>query len=648
MNRPSPWRSPFARRTAVAGLFWAGGGMAALVVGGPDRAGWLAFRLDLAGVLYTIAAITGGWNFAGAGWRSLRSLRLDMNFLMSAAIIGALLIGEPFEAAALAALFSVAELLERFAMDRGRRAIARLIELAPERADRLDPNGFTETVPVTALRPGDHVRIRPGDKIPSDGRVLRGMSHVNEATITGESRPARRGPGDPVFAATLNAEGTLDVEVTADAAHSTLARIAQLVSEAEARRAPVERFVQRFARVYTPIVTATALVVMVVPPLLTGANGVEWFVRGLTLLVIACPCALVIATPVTVVSALTAAARQGVLIKGGDHLERLGAVRALAFDKTGTLTTGVLNVDQFWAEPPRDADRLLRRIASIESRSEHPIARAIVRFASTRGIRPDLEPIAFRAEPGQGIRGDLEGAELRVGTELFVGETAPHRAGSTATTATYVYARTSDGLRGSFAVGDGARPGANEAVARLRALGIGPIIILTGDLREVAESVAEDVGVDAVMPRLLPEDKVDAIRDLQARHGVVAMVGDGVNDAPALAAADVGIAMGAAGSPSAIETADVALMGDDLSRLPFVMSLARRVRRTIRFNIATALGMKLFLVVAAVLGTVTLAQAVLVGDLGASLVVTLNALLLGRHRPTRSPALASTRSPDGT
>lgn len=320
MTRPSPWHTPFARRTYAAGVLWACGLIAAWLTRAPDQAGWLAIRLDLAGVLYTVASLLGGWNFAAAGWRAVRTLKLDMNFLMSAAIVGAILIGEPFEAATLAFLFSLAELLERFAVDRGRRSIARLVELAPEQADRLRPDGSVETVPVAQLRPGDLVRIRPGDKIPADGRVLVGSSAVNEATITGESLPRRKQVGDQVFAATLNTEGALDVEVTADAAHSTLARIIQLVREAEARRAPIERFVQRFARIYTPLVTAGAVLVMVIPPLVLASGGLEWFVRGLTLLVIACPCALVIATPVTVVSALTSAARHGVLIKGGEHL----------------------------------------------------------------------------------------------------------------------------------------------------------------------------------------------------------------------------------------------------------------------------------------------------------------------------------------
>jgi len=632
VTRPSPWGSAFARRTYVAGILWAAGVIAARITETSDHAGWLAFRLDLPGLLYVAAALVGGWNFAGAGVRSLRTLKLDMNFLMSAAIVGAILIGEPFEAATLAFLFSLAELLERFAVDRGRRSIAQLVELAPEQADRLKPDGSTESVPVAELRPGDRVRIRPGDKIPADGRVVAGSSAVNEATITGESLPRHKEVGDQAFAGTLNTEGALDVEVTADAAHSTLARIIQLVRDAEARRAPIERFVQRFARVYTPAVTAGAVLVMVGPPLVLGANGLEWFVRGLTLLVIACPCALVIATPVTVVSALTSAARHGVLIKGGEYLEALGSVRALAVDKTGTLTMGRLRVTGFHVAGGTQPDALLQRVATVEARSEHPIAQAIVRFAAERGIRPDAQVDAFTAVPGRGVRARVDGEEILVGTETFVGPGPAARWKGAEPGTMLVFVRTGDGGEGVFTFQDEVRLEAQAVVARLHALGVRPIVMLTGDAPETAEMVGRRVGVDEIRARLLPEDKVRAVQELRERYGNVAMLGEGVNDAPALAEATVGIAMGAAGSPATIETADVALMADDLTKLPYAVRLARRARRTIRFNIALALGLKLVLAVGAVLGAVSLAAAVLVGDMGGSLAVTINALRLARTR----------------
>ena len=632
MKRESPWATPFARRTYAAGVLWTTGVLAAWLTGAPDQAGWLAFQLDLAGILYAAASIVGGWNFAGAGLRAVRTLKLDMNFLMSAAIVGAIFIGEPFEAATLAFLFSLAELLERFAVDRGRRSIARLVELAPEQANRLRPDDSVEAVPVAELRPGDRVRIRPGDKIPADGRVVAGGSAVNEATITGESLPRQKEISDPVFAATLNTEGALDIEVTADAAHSTLARIIQLVREGEARRAPIERFVQRFTRVYTPIVTAGAVFIMLVPPLVFGASGLEWFVRGLTLLVIACPCALVIATPVTVVSALTSAARHGVLIKGGEHLEALGGVRALAVDKTGTLTTGILRVTGFHLSDRATEAVLLQRVATVEARSEHPIAQAIVRFAEQRGIRPGAQVDDFTAVPGRGVRARVHDQEVRIGTETFVGPDPAAKWQRPEPGTMLIHARTSDGLKGVFTIQDEVRPEAQAIVARLHALSLRPIVMLTGDGAETAEMVGRRIGVDEVRSRLLPEDKVRAVRALRELHGSVAMLGDGVNDAPALAEATVGLAMGAAGSPATIETANVALMADDLTKLPYAVHLARRARRTIRFNIALALGLKLVLAVGAVLGIASLAIAVLVGDMGGSLAVTVNALRLARMR----------------
>ncbi|MGH7658479.1 MAG: heavy metal translocating P-type ATPase, partial [Gemmatimonadales bacterium] len=587
------------------------------------------FRLDAGGIFYTASALIGGANFFGAGLGAARSLRLDMNFLMSAALIAALLIGEAFEAATLAFLFSLAELLERYSVDRGRRSLARLLELTPETAERLSPRGVTETIPIDRLVAGDRLRIRPGDKVPADGRVVAGLSAVNEAMVTGESVPRTRQVGDQVFAGTLNTEGVLDIEVTADAAHSTLARIVRLVRESESRRAPIEHFVSRFARIYTPVVTALALLVMAGPPLLAGAAPLEWFVRGITLLVIACPCALVIATPVTVVSALTSAARNGVLIKGGEHLEALGGMRALAIDKTGTLTQGRLVVSDYQADGT-DAESLLHQIVSLEARSEHPVAEAIVRFGAERGIRPDGFVEEFVSWPGRGVRGRIRGIEVAVGTEKLVGEAQQWGAAEPGTLR--VYATSGDGGHGAITLRDEIRAEAEPVVRRLHRMGIRPIVMLTGDSAASGQAIGHAAGVDAVRWRLLPEDKVEAVRDLRAQYGSVGMLGDGVNDAPALAAATVGLAMGAAGSPATIEAADVALMADELTKLPYAVRLARSARHTIRFSIGVALGTKLVLAVGAVLGVVSLAVAVLVGDMGGSLVVTINALRLARIR----------------
>lgn len=610
----------------MACLLLVAGGLVSVSRGAPDQAGWLRLRLDPAGLLYLASCAVGGSNFLGAGLRSVRTLRLDMNFLMSAAIIAAVLIGESFEAATLASLFSLAELLERFAVDRGRRSIARLLELAPEVAERLLPDSATESVPVAELRVGDRVRVRPGGKIPADGRVIGGASSVNQATVTGESLPVSKQVGDQVFASTLNAEGVLDLEVTADAEHSALARIVQLVKEAETRRAPIEEFVKRFARVYTPTVTALAVVVMVVPPALGLGGGLEWFVRGLSLLVIACPCALVIATPVTMVSALTSGARHGVLIKGGTHLETLARVRALAVDKTGTLTLGQLTVLEFRADPEDARESLLRELLAVQQLSEHPVAAAIVRYARQQGVIPSGSVEEFAALPGRGVEARVDGHRIRVGTEKLVGASIVSRWGATAPGTVRTFVSTDTGVSAMIELRDQVREAAARVVQRLHQLGVRPVVMLTGDAEAAAAEIGRETGVDQVRFRLSPEDKVAAVRELRTRYGTIAMLGDGVNDAPALAEANLGMVMGAAGSPAAIEAADIALLADDLSKVPYAIRLARRTRTTVRVSIGIALGLKTLLAVGAVLGLVTLSVAVLVGDLGGSLAVTLNAL----------------------
>ncbi len=633
-KRPSSWKTPFAFRAYASGGLWLSGVVASVFAGVRDQPGWMAVRLDLAGLLYLAASFVGGLNFFGAGIRALRTLRLDMNFLMSAAIIAAILIGEPFEAATLAFLFSVAELLERYAMDRSRRSIAQLLQLAPEQAERLRADGTTETLAARDLKVGDRIRVRPGDRIGADGRIVAGSSAINEAAITGESLPKTKNAGDAVFSGSLNIDGSLDIEVTADAGHSVVARMVELVRAAEGRRAPIEYFVQRFARIYTPVVTVAAVATILLPPLI-GASGtsLDWFIRGITLLVIACPCALVIATPVTVVSGLTSAARHGVLIKGGEHLEGLGSIKAMATDKTGTLTTGRLEVSDFRTLPVSAESDLLRLLATVEARSEHPIGKAIVRYAATRGVTPDGEVRDSKALPGHGVLANVGGVRLAVGTESVVGIKVAGLWGELKPGTSWVFVAAGEtGMSGLIGLQDAVRPEARRFVDRLHDLHIRPVVLLTGDGEETAQMVGAVTGVDLVRARLLPEHKVQAIQKLRAEYGRVAMIGDGVNDAPALAEASVGIAMGAAGSPAAIETADVALMADDLSKVPYAIRLARRARRTIRFNISLAIGLKLILAVGAVTGQVSLAIAVLFGDLGASLVVTVNALRLARMR----------------
>lgn len=632
-QRPSPWRTPFAWRTYGSGAAWTLGLLISWFTGVPDTVGWLVWRTDLSGMLYLVACVTGGANFVSAGLRSGVRLTLDMNFLMTAALVSALLIGEPFEAATLAFLFSTAELLERYAVDRGRRAIAALVALAPEQAEILHDDGSSRRVAVSEVRVGDRVRVRPGEKIPADGLVVDGYSSVNEATITGESFPRTKRSRDTVLAGTLNGDGVLDVRVSADATHSAFARIVQLVRAAEARRAPSEQFVRRFAGVYTPIVVVAALATALVPSLLAGQADLLWITRAITLLVIACPCALVIATPVTMVSALTSAARHGVLVRGGDHLESLGGLRALAVDKTGTLTTGRLTVEEFRAADDADAPALLEQIASVELRSEHPVATAIARYAMANGARGRLPVEGFSAVQGKGVRAVAGGAELRIGSIEYVDAESSVLWGATPPGAMRVYAKNAAGPAAMFTLRDSVRSEASAVIAAIHRLGIRPIVLLSGDANEAVGEVARVVGVDDFRGRLLPHEKVAAVEELRARFGAVAMLGDGINDAPALAAATVGIAMGAAGSPATIETADVALMADDLSRLPYAIALARFTRRTIRINIGVALGLKVMLAVGTVLGLVNLAGAVLLGDMGGSLLVTINALRVAQLRP---------------
>ncbi|MDE3013531.1 MAG: cation-translocating P-type ATPase [Gemmatimonadota bacterium] len=643
-GRPSPWTSTEAWRTYLAGLFWAAG--LVLFFGStsePESSGWMRVHTDPAGLIFLAAALIGGWNFFPKGLRAIRTLKLDMNFLMTVAIIGAVVIGEPLEAAAIAFLFSLAELLEHSAVVRARNSIDALLRLAPERASVVGDDGEERTVPTSELRSGQVVRVRPGEKVPIDGQVISGHAAVNQANVTGESVPVGKKPGDTVFASTLNTDGILEIEATSDAGDTTLDRIARLVKEAQSQRSETEQFVKTFARYYTPTVTILAVVVMTLPPLMGWGTPLSWFVRGLTLLVIACPCALVIATPVTIVSALTSAARHGVLIKGGEYVESLGGTCAIAFDKTGTLTQGRLEVTDFVSLGTANSDALLRLVVAVERGSEHPIGRAITEFGELKGLgRHGPVPTGFRAHPGRGVSARIDTSPVVVGTLGFLEMTnagsldadgvaqfdALERAGKTV-----VVASQGGTVVGLVALADTLRPEAPEVLARLRQDGVHHQVILTGDQPYAAEAVRAAVGADEVHAQLTPAEKVEAVRRIRGAHEGVAMLGDGVNDAPALAAADVGIAMGGAGSPATIETADIALMADDLSMLPYARRLSQLARTLVRFNIAFALGLKAILAVGAVTGYVSLIVAVLVGDLGATLAVTANAMRLGRVRP---------------
>ncbi|MGB7219316.1 MAG: cation-translocating P-type ATPase [Vicinamibacterales bacterium] len=580
---------------------------------------------------------------AGAGltlpraWRALRSRVLDINVLMLIAAAGASLLGQWSEAATVVFLFAVAQALEARTMDRARSAIRALMDLTPAEALVKDPgdNGVERRVPVDTLGVGAVIVVRPGEKIPLDGRVLAGQSAVNQSPVTGESLAADKGPGDEVYAGTINGRGALDVQVTHVRRDSTLARIIHLVERAQAQRAPAQTLVERFAGVYTPVVIALAILVATVPPLALGQSWESWIYRALVLLVVSCPCALVISTPVSVVAALSAAARQGVLIKGGAHLERASTVRCVAFDKTGTLTRGVPEVVDVLALDSLDPRGIVGLAASVEQRSEHPIAQAILRYAAARQIA--AEPAADVSSLfGRGAEGRVRGARVLLGNHRLFEEQglctpAIHdrldQLGAAGQTPVLV-ARDGRSV-GIIALADEPREAGRDTVDLLRAQGVRSIVMLTGDSRNTARAMAARLGVDEYRAELLPEDKVAAVEELRQRFGSVAMVGDGVNDAPALARADVGIALGAAGSDAALETADVALMADELLKIPYALRLSRATMRNIRMNVAISIAMKAAFVVAAVAGVATLWMAIL-ADTGASVLVIANALRLLR------------------
>jgi Cd2+/Zn2+-exporting ATPase len=612
----------------------------------------------IAGV-FVAAILVGGFHVARAGWAALRAAHsLDMNALMTIAAVGAIFVGESAEGAVAMFLFSLGNSLESYSMSRARNAIRALMDLSPRRATVVYGDR-QEEVPVEDLRLGDRFLVRPGERIPMDGRVLSGESAVDQAPITGESVPVAKGPGDEVFAGTINGQGALVVRITHLADDTTLARIIKMVEEAQSQKAPSQRFVDRFARVYTPAVIAVAAGIAVLPPLagwLMGASELApllgtWVYRALVLLVIACPCALVISTPVTIVSAIARAARAGVLIKGGAHLEALGGLKVIALDKTGTLTSGRPEVVEVRCvgHPPElawsdcaDCRLALAEAAAVERRSEHLLAQAVVRAAAVHGLE-HAQPLAeeVQALMGRGVQGRVDGHLVTVATHSYIHETDPElRAGPfcDAVGAAEAAGRTAMivrndccGLRGYIAVADTLRPEVPGVLAALRQAGIEQTVMLTGDNQATAHAIAAAAGVDAMEAELLPEDKVAAIEGLLARYGAVAMVGDGVNDAPALARATVGIAMGAAGTDTALETADVALMADGLSQLPFALRLSRRARAVIGQNVALALGIKALFLGLAVAGLATLWMAVF-ADVGASLIVTFNGMRLLRQR----------------
>lgn len=604
--------------------------------------------------IYLGAILTGGWFIFPKAFAAARRLRPDMNLLMTVAVIGAMWIGEWLEASAVVFLFSLALLLESWSVGQARQAISRLMDLSPLTARFLSSTeGVLEERPVEDVPVGATVLVRPSEKIPLDGMITKGETSVNQAPITGESTPVFKKPGDEIFAGTINGDRAIEFRSTKPASDTTLARIIHMVEEAQSRRAPTEQWVEKFARFYTPAMMGLALAVAVVPPVAFGAEWMKWLYEGLVILVIACPCALAISTPVSIVAGLTSAARNGVLIKGGAYLEAPARLRGIAFDKTGTLTRGEPSVERIVPLDGHTAEDLLGYAAALEIHSTHPLARAILHRAEIQGITPPLAD-DFTSFPGLGAQGTIEHRPYWIGSHRMLEQTQAevphvHQMAEEKEDAGHslVLLWCEDHVCGLIGVGDRLRPEARESVRRLKELGLEKIVMLTGDNEKTAKSVAEAVGVDEYRAGLLPEDKVKAVARLREEYGQVAVVGDGVNDAPAMAEASLGIAMGAIGSDAAIETADIALMSDDLAKIPWLVQHSRRVLSVIRQNIAFALGLKALFILLALAGMATLWSAI-AADMGASLLVIFNALgLLRSKHDSKKPVESEIAVPRG-
>jgi Cd2+/Zn2+-exporting ATPase len=632
----------------------------------------LEVESPLLNLLSVGALVTAGYPVGLSAWRSLRINReININVLMSVASVGALFIGAYTEAGLVMVLFALGEALEGYTAARARVSIRTLMELVPSKATILRPcidcaghlgkDGYEggpcpfcgleeQRVPVETLQVGDLIVVKPGERIPMDGRVVSGMSTANQAPITGESRLISKQRDDELFAGSINGSGALEVEVTHLAKDNTISRLIKMVQEAQDRKAPAQRFVDRFAKIYTPLVVLLAALVAVVPPILLGepflnpSGGVQgWLYRALALLVVACPCALVISTPVTLVSAISNGARRGILFKGGVYLEVLSRVKAVAFDKTGTLTRGepsVVSVRSVDCTTPEsgdcdECDDLVALAGAVERRSEHPLARAVLAESTQRGVDhlyPSAESVTSMT--GQGVRGQVNGKNVFIGNHAYFDAHIPHPshcesvAISDETGHTTMLVSEGDSYAGYIAVADAVRESSRDAVETLRRLGIESVTMITGDNEATAHAVGRQVGVTDVQPNCLPEGKVAAVKKLQRSHGYVAMVGDGINDAPALATASVGIAIG--NTAQAMETADVTLMGNDLRQLPFAIRLSRAAMNTVYVNVALSILIKVAFLVLVVAGLGSMWLAVL-ADMGTSLIVTLNGMRLLNH-----------------
>lgn len=583
--------------------------------------------------LFIAAIIIGGYALFIEGIKDLIKFDFSMATLMTIAIIGAALIGDFAEGAIVVILFAISETLERYAADRARQSISSLVKVAPKVAT-IRRNDLEQTIAVQDIQINDVMLIKPGQKIAMDGIVIKGESTVNQAAITGEALPVDKQLSDEVFAGTLNEAGYLEVQVTKRAADTTLAKIIQLVEAAQGERAPAQAFVDKFAKIYTPFIILLATLIIILPPLFFGGDWQRWFYQGLSVLVVGCPCSLVISTPVSIVSAIGNAARHGVLVKGGIYLEEMGKLQAIAFDKTGTLTEGKPTVTDFVVlDDQFEATDLLQKISALEIYSQHPLASAIVALSQKRGI--DATPISienFKSLTGRGVQGDIYGITYLIGSPtLFVSDSKIdtikqdfHRKSKTV-----IYFGTSDQVLAVIGLQDAVRQTSRQTIQALQTLGVKETVMLTGDNQATADQIGREVGVSAVKANLMPADKLKEIQALQATFGRVAMIGDGVNDAPALAMANVGIAMGVAGTDTALETADITLMGDDLARLPFIVRLSRSTLRTIRQNITFSLALKVIALLLVIPGWLTLWIAIL-ADMGATILVTLNGIRLMR------------------
>ncbi|ETI70255.1 cadmium-transporting ATPase [Neobacillus vireti LMG 21834] len=605
--------------------------------------GWFAGQMNGEESLFAIfaygaAILVGGYRLFITGLKNLFRLEFDMRTLMTIAVFGAAIIGEWGEGATVVILFAISEVLESYSMDKARQSIRSLMDIAPKEA-LIRRNNEEITVEVNDIQIGDILIVKPGQKIAMDGMVVKGVSAVNQAAITGESVPVSKTVDDEVFAGTLNDEGLLEVKVTKHVDDTTIAKIIHLVEEAQAERAPSQAFVDRFAKYYTPVIMFISLLVAVLPPLLFDADWSKWIYQGLAVLVVGCPCALVISTPVSIVTAIGNAARNGVLIKGGIHLEEMGAIKAIAFDKTGTLTEGIPVVTDYLPQTSKNSNELLAIIAALENKSQHPLASAVIKKAKQENIPyKDIKIADFSSITGKGVKGIVNEKMYYVGSPNLFDEILPNGISATLKAKitelqnngkTVMAAGTATEIMGLIAVSDELRVNSESVIQKLHSLGIQKTIMLTGDNSGTANAIGQRVGVSDIQADLLPQDKLTFIKNLRNKYDHVAMVGDGVNDAPALAASNVGIAMGGAGTDTALETADIALMADDLGKLPFTLKLSRKSLFIIKQNITFSIGIKLLALLLVIPGWLTLWIAIF-ADMGATLIVTLNGLRLLR------------------